>query len=26
LMLESGADRPILFGSNDKCDVEIING
>ena len=26
LMLESGADRPILFGSNDKCEVEIING
>jgi len=24
LMLESGADRPILFGSNDNCDVEII--
>jgi thiamine biosynthesis lipoprotein len=26
LMLESGADRPILFGSNNKCEVEIING
>jgi FAD:protein FMN transferase len=26
LMLESGAERPILFGSNDKCEVEIING
>jgi thiamine biosynthesis lipoprotein len=26
LMLESGADRPILFGANDKCEVEIING
>jgi thiamine biosynthesis lipoprotein len=24
LMLESGADRPILFGANDKCEVEII--
>ncbi|HEU0178280.1 MAG TPA: FAD:protein FMN transferase, partial [Blastocatellia bacterium] len=26
LMLESGSDRPILFGANDKCEVEIING
>jgi thiamine biosynthesis lipoprotein len=26
LMLESGADRPILFGSNNQCKVEIING
>jgi len=26
LMLESGADHPILFGSNNKCEVEIING
>lgn len=26
LMLEKGADRPILFGANNKCDVEIING
>jgi FAD:protein FMN transferase len=25
LMLESGADRPILFGSNNQCKVEIIN-
>jgi thiamine biosynthesis lipoprotein len=25
LMLESGADHPILFGANDKCDVEIVN-
>jgi thiamine biosynthesis lipoprotein len=25
LMLERGADRPILFGSNNQCDVEIIN-
>jgi hypothetical protein len=24
--LESGADRPILFGSSPKCEVEIING
>jgi len=24
-MLESGADRPILFGSNNQCEVEIIN-
>jgi thiamine biosynthesis lipoprotein len=26
LMLESGADRPILFGANNKCEVEIIDG
>jgi thiamine biosynthesis lipoprotein len=26
LMLESGADRPILFGANNQCEVEIING
>jgi thiamine biosynthesis lipoprotein len=26
LMLESGADRPILFGSNNQCEAEIING
>ncbi|HEV2667479.1 MAG TPA: FAD:protein FMN transferase [Blastocatellia bacterium] len=26
LMLESGADSPILFGANNKCEVEIING
>jgi FAD:protein FMN transferase len=26
LMLEIGADRPILFGSNNQCKVEIING
>jgi FAD:protein FMN transferase len=25
LMLESGADRPILFGANNQCEVEIIN-
>jgi thiamine biosynthesis lipoprotein len=25
LMLESGADRPILFGSNSQCDMEIVN-
>ena len=25
LMLESGADRPILFGSNNQCKVEITN-
>jgi thiamine biosynthesis lipoprotein len=26
LMLESGADRPIVFGANNQCEVEIING
>jgi FAD:protein FMN transferase len=25
LMLESGANRPILFGSNNQCEVEIVN-
>jgi len=25
LMLESGADRPVLFGANNNCEVEIIN-
>jgi thiamine biosynthesis lipoprotein len=25
LMLESGANRPILFGANNQCDVEIVN-
>jgi len=24
IMLESGAERPIIFGNNDNCDVEII--
>jgi len=26
LMLETGADRPIIFGANNQCEVEIING
>jgi thiamine biosynthesis lipoprotein len=26
LMLESGADRPVIFGANNQCEVEIING
>ena len=26
LMLEMGADRPIIFGANNQCEVEIING
>jgi thiamine biosynthesis lipoprotein len=26
LMLKSGADRPVIFGANNQCEVEIING
>ena len=26
LMLENGSERPILFGANNQCEVEIING
>ncbi len=26
LMLESGAERPVIFGANDQCEVDIVNG
>ena len=25
IMLESGSEQPVVFGSNNKCEVEIIN-